>query len=367
MDWTNTGYSYLVEANVVSQTNVDNTLGSLSGVVLDGLTVTENYNSDSRVQAKISTVVADTKSDGYIDNARIRIILSIPERSWHRELITGYVSNIQETTQNGYTKREYTVEGTIWGLLEHKMNTSVVIGKGAKMINVWTTLMRTQTRMQYSATNAQDKTFGNNAVYEPGTELSKILFEVSSGYNRMVVDGHGIVLLVKYTTPSSQKPSRVIDYHDVDGLALYPLSYSSSKWEAPGRAIVTANVSTTDSNGKTTQQIIAGYYDAPSSHYTSIVNRGYLRARSDSYSGVSEKPTQTELNDIAKKNWQNNVDKGIAWTCSSVYADYHAGDVCTLITPGDYSSNNFVGHKVLLQSVQTNLQSFTQDLTMKEV
>lgn len=367
MDWTDTGYSYLVEANVVSQTNVDNTLGSLSGVVLDGLSVTENYNSDSRVQAKLSTIVAETKKDGYVDNARIRIVLSIPERGWSREMITGYVSNIQETSQNGYIKREYTIEGTIWGLLDHKMNTSVVIGKGSKMVNVWTTLMRTQTRMQYSATNAQDKTFSNNTVYEPGTDLSKILFEVSSGYDRMEVNGHGVVLLNKYSNPASQKPSRVIDYRDVDGLAMYPLNHSSSKWEAPGRAVVTANVSTTDANGKTTQQVISGYYDAPSSHYTSMTNRGYLRGRTDSYSGVSEKPSQTELNDAAKKAWQDNVDKGITWTCTSVYADYHAGNVCTLITPSDYGSNNYAGHKVLLQSVQTNFQNFTQDLTMKEV
>ena len=212
-----------------------------------------------------------------------------------------------------------------------------------------------------------DEFLDDNTVYEPGTDLSKILFELSSGYDRMEVNGHGVVLLNKYSNPASQKPSRVIDYRDVDGLAMYPLNYSSSKWEAPGRAVVTANVSTTDANGKTTQQVISGYYDAPSSHYTSMTNRGYLRARTDSYSGVSEKPSQTELNDAAKKAWQDNVDKGITWTCTSVYADYHAGNVCTLITPSDYGSNNYAGHKVLLQSVQTNFQNFTQDLTMKEV
>ena len=367
MDWTKTGYSYEVFVNVVSQTDVNNTLGALNNVKRSGLTITENYNSDSRVQGKVVTVTREGQSDGYVAQARLRIILVIPERNWHEELMTGYVSNIDEQNQNGYIQRTYTIEGTIWGLLEHKIKSPILIGKGSKMIHIWCTLLRNLTRMQYSAADAVDHSFNNNVVYEAGSNLSTVLFELTSGYDRMDVDGHGVVTLKKYTKPSARTASKVLDYRDWDGLTKYPLNRKSSEWERPGRAIVTANVSTTDSNGKTKQQVIVGSYDAPSSHDTSMAKRGYLRARTDSYSGTSERPSVSELNAQAKKNWSRVQDKGIEWSAMTTFADYHAGDVITLITPGDYSGGNPKGRKVLVQSVQTNLDQFTQQLTLKEV
>lgn len=365
MDWSNTGYAYLIEAAVVSQTNVDEVLGYLSGVILNGTSVTENYNSDSRVQAKVSTVVREGMSDGYIANARLRIIVLIPSRDWSEELVTGYVTDISENTEHGYTKRQYTIEGTMWGLLEHKISAPITIAKGATLVATWTSIMAQLTRMQYVTTKAQDHTFDFSSplIYEAGTNLSTVLFEESSGYDRMDVTGHGVVSLAKYVAPSKQEPTKVIDFSSPITLSLYPLEKDTNKWEAPGRAIVTANVSKTDSAGKTTQEVLVGSYDAPSSHFASISTRGWLRARSDTYTGTSENPTKEELNTIARKNWEAEVkEKGNTWTCDTVFADYHAGEIATLIGPFTKT-----GVKVLVQSVQTNFDSFTQKLTLKEV
>lgn len=367
MDWTQTGYQYLVEVHVVSQTNVDDTLGILDGVVLSNLSITENYYSDSRVQAKVKTVVKEGASDGYIANARLRIVLILPDYGWSSELITGYVSDINENHQNGNVSKDYTIEGTIWGLLEHKLKDPVTIGKGAKMVDVWVGLMQTQTRMQYSAEKAKDHAFGTAVIYEPASVLSTVLFEISSGYSRMDVNGHGVVLLEAYTEPSQRTPEKIIDFRAVKGLVELPLEKTSEEWEAPGRAIVTATISKTDSDGKTTQQVISGTYDAPSTHKTSINVRGWLRARSDTYSGGGDDPTVSELRAMAEKNWKNNQSEGIVWTATSVFADYHAGDIATLITPGSYSGEAVEEHKVLLQSVSTNFEKMTQELTMKEV
>lgn len=367
MDWTNTGYSYSIGVNVVHQTNVDNTLGSLSGVQLNGMSITENYYSDSRVQAKVSTVVKAGESDGYVNYARLRIILSIPERNFIEELMTGYVSDIVENSEHGYTKRTYTLEGTIWGLLDHKIADPITIGKGVKMISVWSSLMKTLTKMQYSTDGAQDTAFSNVVLYEPGTALSTVLFELSSGYDRMDVNGHGIVTLKKYTPPSQMTPSRIIDYNDLRGLSISPLEKNTSEYENPGRAIVTTTVSI-EKDGKTSQEVIAGYYDAPSSDPSSIETRGWLSARTDSYSGSSENPSKSELNSIAENNWKSAQNKGVQYSGSSVFANYHAGEVVTLITPSSKSVDAPIdSHKVLIQSVTTNLEQFTQSLTMKEV
>lgn len=367
MDWTDTGYSYNVEVAVVSQVNVDETLGMLNGVLYEGLTVGENYNSDSRVQGKVTTVVAQGTSDGYIENARLRIILTIPSRSWSEELMTGYVSNISESNNNGYVKRTYTIESTIWGLLDHLVHTNIIIGKGAKLINVWTRLLNANTRMQHRHGDAADHRFSTNIVYEAGSSLGTILFEVASGYNRMEVDGHGRLILEKYKSPSSQTPSDFLDLNDIKGLMLYPLDKTSSKWEAPGRAIVTSVRTVTNSKGKTSQQTIVGHYDAPPSNSTSMGARGWLKARKDTYSGTSGNPSVSELNAIAKKNWKNAQDKGDSWTCTSVFKDYHAGDVLNFVIPAKFGSTSVKSKKVLITAVTTNLESMTQDLSFKEV
>lgn len=360
MDWEQTNYAYFVDVVSVHQTDVDNVLGFLSGVELDGMSISEDYYSDSRVQAKVSTYAKEGMSDGYVKNSRLRIILSIPSKTWSKEMITGYVSDISESISNGYVKRTYTIEGTIWGLLEHKIKSPVIINKGAKMSKVWSSLISDQTRMQYSIDGMQDHTFGTTILYEVGTNLSTILFEVSSGYSRMNVDGRGRLTLTKYVAPSNKEYSRIVSFDSFKSLAIHPLEMSSSDYEAPGRAIVTATVSTTEDD-KTTQQVIYGSYDAPATHPSSIEVRGWLKARSDSYSGTSEHPTVSELTSIAKKNWENDQEEKREWSASSIFADYHAGDVLLLILPDD----SFV--KVLLKAVETDLSNFTQKLTMKEV
>lgn len=368
MDWKDTGYSYDIGVMVVHQTNVNYTLGSLSGVQLDTLSITESYYSDSRVQAKVTTIVKDGESDGYVKNARLRIILSVPERNYIEEMMTGYVSDITESSENGYTKRQYSLEGTIWGLLDHKIASSITIAKGTKMIAIWSSIMKTQTKMQYSTDGAQEMAFSNVILYEPGTNLSTVLFEISSGYNRMDVDGHGVVTLKKYTAPSKMTPGRVIDYNDLRTLALTPIERTTSEYESPGRAIVTTTVTTTDKNGKSSQKVISGYYDAPQSDPTSITNRGWLLSRSDSYSGASENPSQSELNDVAKKNWESAQNKGVQWSGSTVFENYKAGEVVTLVVPaGNGSDMRNIRHKVLLQTVVTRFDGMTQELTMKEV
>jgi len=367
MDWTETGYTYDIGVTVVHQTDVDNTLGYLSGVQFDSIEISENYYSDSRIQAKLKTMVKDGSSDGYIDNARLRIVLMIPKFNFFEEMITGYVSDISKTFEHGYTVHEYTIESTLWGLLDHKVKDNVVVKKGAKLSKIVPTLIASLTKMQYSVDNLQDHAFSNNIVYEAGSGLATILFELNESYNRVTVDGHGRLIFPKYTAPSKITPSRNIHYSQLRNLMIGALSYSSSEYESPGRAIVTATVTKTDSNGKSNQQVIVGSYDAPSTDPTSLASRGWISARMDSYAGTSENPSKSELNALAKKNWENSQDKGREWTATSIFADYHIGEVCRLILPTGSGDAMSLTRKVLIKSVNTNLGEFTQELTLKEV
>lgn len=360
MDWYNTVYTYHVDVAMISATDVKKTLGLLSGVQLDGCTINENYNSDSRVQAKVTTVVREGQSDGYIDNARLRIVLSIPSRGWIEPLVTGYVSDINESKEHGYTKRTYTIEGTMWGLLDHVMKDPVTIGKGAKLIKTWSSLLSGQTRMQYSTDGAQDHSFSNVIVYEAGSKLGTILFELSSGYSRMDTDGYGVITLKKYIAPSKRGIDRVVYFNQFKNLTMPSTSNTLSEYDNPGRVVVTASVSI-EKNGKTTQQVVVGSYDAPSSDKTSINVRGYLKGKAESYSGSSENPSKSELNSVAKSKYNDAQTSGRNWDAQSVFANYKAGEVIR------YIHSNLAESKCLIQTVNTNLDSFTQDLTLKEV
>lgn len=360
MDWYQTGYSYHVDVAVVSPTNVFTTLGLLTGVQLDNCTINDNYYSDSRVQAKVVTVVKDGKSDGYIANARLKIVLSIPSRGWIEPLVTGYVSDIAESKDHGYIKRTYTIEGTIWGLLDHVLKDPVTIGKGAKLINIWTSLMSGQTKMQYDTTGAQDHSYKNTILYEAGTKLGTLLFELSESYDRMDTDGYGVVTLKKYVAPADRGVDRVVFFNQFKNLTLPQTGNTSSEYDNPGRVVVTASVSI-EKDGKTTQQVVVGSYDAPSSDKNSIEVRGYLKGTTESYSGVSENPSKSELNTVAKKKYTENQSSGREWDASSVFANYKAGEVIM------YVHANLEESKCLVKTVNTNLATMTQDLTLKEV
>lgn len=357
MDWTDTGYDSTVTVAVVHQTNVDNSLGVLTGVTLDSVRVTEEYYSDSRAQAKVTTVVKEGQSDGYVDNARLRIILAVPSQNWSKELFTGFVTEIDEKTTSGWTTREYSLDSSLWGILEHKVDSAVVVGKGAKLINIWTSLVSKKTKLQYSTTGAQDHVYTANTVYEPGTDLATILFELSSGYSRVDVDGHGRLTLKKYTAPSKLAPVATLNPKDPKGLIFGDLSRNDSRYDTPGHAMVVATVT----NDNDQQETIVGSYYPAASHASSIQTRGWLRSSSESYSGASEKPSKSELNALAKRNWENNQDLGIEWTASSIYADIHAGECYTLVKPDGKSV------KVLAKSVESRFDEMVQELTLKEV
>lgn len=365
-DISNATNGVTISALIIDPVNINNVIGSLKNIVSDSVSISENYNSDSRIQGKLTTITKPDESDGYISYGRIRIILSIPSRQWSATILTGYVSDVEEHVESGYLQRSYSIEGTLWGLLDHKLYQPVVIGKGAELTTVWTALMRKHTKMQYDTSKARKYTFSNTVLYEAGTSLSTILFEVSSGYNRMDVDPFGAVTLKRYISPSNQTASKTLNYTDLSGFAIAPITRKFSEYEAPGRAIVTTMVSV--KKGKSTsQKTLVGHYDAPANDITSIQKRGWLSARTDSYYGTSENPTVSELNKVAKQNWENSKqDIGCEWSGSTVFQDYHAGDVVTLIAPIS-STSHPTKHKVLISSVSTSFRDFKQSLTMKEV
>ena len=352
MYWAKLGYTPILYVDVVSQLNVNNVLGSLKNVSIADSSITENYNSDTRVQAKVVTVSRNGESDGYIENGRLRMILSIPTRDWTATLFTGFVTDMNESDNDGYIKRTYTLESTIWGLTDQYMHIYVTISKGARVKVIMEDLLKQHTTFQYDLSNAKDRTFGDTKVYDVGTSLLNIFMEINDGYNRLEVDPFGKFLLKEYKKPKNQTASKTIDYADVNTLTMDELTKSTNATDCPGRTIVISRGG---------DKLVSSHYDPSESAASSQKTRGWLKVKTAQYNGSAKDPGISELHSQAQKLWEDNQDKGIEWGVKTYFANYHAGEVVNLI-PRKQSSR-----KCLISNVDTSFGDMTQKLTCKEL
>ena len=350
--WPKIGYTPILYADLVSPLNVGTVIGTLHNISIADSSITEQYYSDTRIQGKIVTICKNGESDGYIDNARIRMILSIPTRDWSKTLITGFVSGIEESDSDGFTKRTYNVESTIWGLSNHLMHIYVNVKNGDSLKAFLTNLLKNETKFQYNLSNAKDSTFGDTKVYDVGTSLLNIIMEVNEKINRVDVDADGRLIFTPYADPKTISASKTIDYEDHLTLTMEEMTKSTNAFDRPGRTIVISR------NG---QQVISSHYDPPATDESSQQTRGWLMVKTAQYGGKKKEPTIQDLHNEATELWKNSQDKGIEYDVKTYFADYHAGEVINLI-PRKRSSK-----KCLISSVDTSFGDFTQKLTCREL
>lgn len=364
VDWHDLEHDWEVAALLVDPHKADSIVGELTGLEPASCSVTEGYYVDTRVSAQLTTVVPLGESDGYVKNARIRLVLRVPRWSWERELITGFVTDIEPREERGYMRRSYSLDSSLWGISEDAITSKVTCAAGSKALTVCRKLLKDR-GIEYDDNGAQDRTISKVTVYEPATMLLNLLFEITNGYSRLGVSGHGPITFRKYLEPSKRTPSVTIDPYDPRSLVVSDIRGKDETWERPGAAIVTANVSKSKQvNGKstTTHETRAGVYVAPDSFVTSRNNRGYLRFAKDTYSGNKDDPNASELATAARQKWNANQDKGKTWDLTVLYMDLHEGDIVSLVRNGK-------AQRCLVQTVETTLdpRTRTQRLTLKEV
>ena len=96
-DWFDLNRTDIWDFVMVSPQSLDQTYGTLQGVLLDDVSITADYYTDARTSASIKI-----RDDGqYIPYSFIRIIHRIPEWSYENEIGTYIVSaNPSEYTKN---------------------------------------------------------------------------------------------------------------------------------------------------------------------------------------------------------------------------------------------------------------------------
>lgn len=356
VDWRDTEHDWDVVVEVVSQHRSDVTFGELKGVQIEGSDETEGYYSDHRVQGTVVTVVREGETDGYVPMARLRIVLRVPRWDWERELITGFVTDIRPHTEGGTTKREYTLDSSLWGVSEDLLRDKVVCGAGASALEVVRKLLADR-GVEYDDTGAIDRSIASLTVYEPGTSILTTSFEVLSGTDRLDVSGHGPITIRPYVPPSSRMPTVTIDTRDPRSMVVGDVTEVDGSWERPGAALVSATVNRDEGS----QEVRAGSYVVSDGDQSSRARRGYLRFEQGSYEGDSEDPTLGELAADAKKLWDENDDSHHTWDLPVLYMDLRAGDMVWFVQADG------APHRCLVQTVTNDLGARVQRLTLKEV
>lgn len=352
--WKDTNHTWDVKVEVVDQNNLENVRGELVDLDLSKCSVTESYDTDSRVQASVGTSVKGDESDGYIDKSRLRIILSVPEWGWTREMATGYVTDGRKTVDQGFANREYTMDSVMWALGEDLLPWNVVCAQGQSMMEV-TRWWLNVARMPFIEYGPNDKRYAEAKSYEIGDSILSTLFDMNEGLNRLDMDGHGRVVIRPKPDLRAAMPVITLDASDPLGLICSDLVRTSSEWGIVSRVIITASES---SNGE--HRTIAGYADADPNWPSAPQIRGYNIGKKESYDGASEHPSVDELTNVARQKLNDEQPVSIEWAFTVLFCDLHAGDVVTLV-PFSYE------RRCVLTSVQTDFADMTQKLTAKEV
>lgn len=353
MIWGDTEHEWVLDVSVVNQHDLSSVAGVLTGVKPDGCSISLNYESDTRASARVTTVVPEGESDGWLENARLRITLSVPSQGWYKDMFTGYVTDVGERTEAGACIREYDLDSTLFGIAEDLIPWQITCKKGASVLASVRSILD-MCRMPYDVGAAADSRFGDNIFYEPGEAALHMIFDMLGSLNRVDVDGFGRITLKPYTPPSQREPTATIDEDDPRTNATGSATRNDRRYQRPGRAIVTARRSQAEG-------IIAGWYDAPASSPSSSAVRGYTRAVMQGYSGQTKNPSIDELNSLAKRHWEDAQSTGATWEREVYYMDLWEGDVVNYIPHGKSAV------KCLVHGCEMSFGDMVQRLTLKEV
>lgn len=326
--------------------NLDIVRGELTGVQLDDLSITEDYDSDNRMTGKLTAV-----DDGsYIDNSWIRVIHSVPEFNYREEIGTFIPVTYTHTYFKGMPTTEYTLESTLWGIAEDILPYHFSVGAGQRAKNVFGYLLNLGANGYLIKPNAHDKTFTAAVVYELGDSIQKILFDLSDRCNNHItLDGHGRIVWEPYINLSS----RAVDWElDADNSIVLT---DSNTWtddfsDVTNRVIVSY---------KNDDNEIIGSADAPSSSRYSDAKRGYTRATVDQENDLNP-ATTANANAIAQRTMRGDITQHIEHQITTMYFPGHQGEIVNYTQGG-------TTYKCLITNVDASFSDWQCKLTLREV
>lgn len=324
---------------MVDAHDLDSVLGELKGVVISECSISEGLTTDTKVSAK---VVTEAEDDGYITNARIRIIHKIEAQNYTEELFTGFVTDISRTQDGfGHWKTEYSLDSSLYACTVNMWAYDTTVGKKASILKVLSSWLE-GIGLTYNFSKAVDHRYGSSRLYESTTTVMTSMSDLTGDYDHWGVNGHGVITLTRYTSPAKREASVDI----TNAMILGDISESSSRSTVPSTVVAF-------SQDKKKVALASVNKSSP----VSFDSRGYSYVTSVTVDG--DKPSKSQVRNAAKKQLNASQDYGRTFELTILWHALHQGDMVTI----PYRGRTV---KCQVTSVEKSFKDMTEKLTLKE-
>ena len=358
IDWKDQTRRDVLTFQMVTPTNLDKVYGELEGVNLSGSSLTAAYYTDTRTSGKIHVV-----GGNWVRGSMIRVIHSVPEWGYKKELGTYIVTKDDADWEHGEWVYDLTLNSRLYGLSTDKHARTWTIAKNARALKAIRDSLK-NAACPYVVLGAKDKTYKSAKVVEAGTTRLSALFDIANASgNRLDVDTHGRVTVSPKANPSSKAASFVIDLKDERGIAVDGLSRSTDWLEMADVAVVSHKF-TQKSGRKSVERTVTGVATVNSATHQAHAKRGYTVTNFQSLSEMSPETT-ARAQALAKQALAKDQKELVEWQLTTMYMPVWEGDVVQLNVYDGLSAYRGK-RKCLVKSLDLDLAHMTMKLTLKE-
>lgn len=375
MDWRDRERRDYLTVEMVHPTSF-NHLGWLKGVT--GATVTEDYESDTRIAATVTTVAPES----YIDLALLRIHHECRFSNgdtWNECIGTFFALRSDDEWVSGVHQTTFDCKSMLYGMEQDIAPKVLTIKKGGKTKAAFETICK-ECKRPRRWVSANDKAFGSNTDFDAGQSYLERLHDLAEkSDNRVDVTTDGVVTIQKLVKPAKRSPVMKLAWNSPLVLAS-GISMSTDDMEVTSRAIVTWKHSyktkvrdgvykSNSGNHKkgdpkykesTANKDVTAWADVPSGNRAHIDRRGFRVASWHSEDDLGD--SQSVAQKKAKEYLAEEDEPNVVWTVPCRWFDIHEGQVISWLPPDATQYRN-----CLVESLERDLWHYTQTLTLKEV
>lgn len=355
-DWYDQRHTNRLTFTMVDPTNIDVTIGELSGVELDSSTIEAGYYTDTRTSGSLNL-----RDSNYVRGSLIRIIHEVPEWGYRNTLGTYIVTGESADRSNSSWTNKVELKSRLYGLSTDYPATPWGIGRGTS-VNAATESLFRSCGFKHRAISPNDRRLGQGTVIESDkSQLSRLFAITKMANNRVDVDPNGYVTYSKYVSPNDRTPSLTLSLTDRRGIVQDSLTRDTDWTTIPARVTVLYKWSDTVNGKSVDRQIVGRAYNSGEFSYQ---RRGFVIDDLHNESDLQPR-TQQRADQLARQYLANDQHEKIEYTLTTQYIPLWEGDVVNLLV--EDGERRFQGaRKCLVKDVSISLDTMQMKLTLKE-
>lgn len=358
---------------MISQTDLNKTLGELRDVELNSSSLTYDYYSDTRTSGKLTFHGASQ----YIRGSFIRIVYTVPSLNYNETLGTYMVTDINHAFKNRSDTVTLTLQSAgLYPLSLHKTATAVTLGRGTKATDAIKNLLKQDNR-DYIFTSSNEYTISSDglALTSNETYLKEIYTLAALANIKVGVNPLGQVTFVNRTYPLQNTARYTLDANDARGIVQNDYERTSDELTVPSEVVISytgSDNTKSDAWKEEMRRRNSNYQDSITITAVSKVTgnnsaetRGYTVTRFESESELVPS-TYAKAKSMADRDIKIFSTPDTSWKITTSYFPLSIGDVIIFIPRTDDNAPYTENHKTFVSSADLSLSSMHWSLSLKE-